>query len=222
MKTVAFVPIRLNSKRVVGKNLKLLGGKPLLKYIFETLVQSDKIDEVYAYCSSEDIIPYLPEGVRFLRRPESLDSDETLGQDIYDAFVAAVDADVYILAHTTSPFLRRETVDDALDHVLSGEYDSAFSAQKFQTFAWYQGRPLNYELKAIPRTQTIDPVWVETSAFYIFRREVWTELHQRIGSHPYMAVVDHAEALDIDWPEDFAYAQMLLLGTAFASELTSR
>ena len=37
MKTVAFVPIRLNSKRVIGKNLKMLGGKPLLRYILDTL-----------------------------------------------------------------------------------------------------------------------------------------------------------------------------------------
>ena len=51
MKVVAFVPIRLNSKRVVGKNLKMLGDKPLLQYILETLVTVPQIDEVYVYCS---------------------------------------------------------------------------------------------------------------------------------------------------------------------------
>ena len=62
MKVVAFVPIRLNSKRVVGKNLKPLGGKPLMWYILETLAKVKNIDEVYVYCSSEEIIPHLPEG----------------------------------------------------------------------------------------------------------------------------------------------------------------
>ena len=47
MKTVAFVPIRLNSKRVVGKNLKMLGDKPLLQYILDTLAGIASIDEVY-------------------------------------------------------------------------------------------------------------------------------------------------------------------------------
>ena len=47
MKTVAFVPIRLNSKRVAGKNLKMLGDKPLLRYILDTLVKVKRIDEVY-------------------------------------------------------------------------------------------------------------------------------------------------------------------------------
>ena len=49
MKTVAFVPIRLNSQRVAGKNMRLLGGKPLMCHILETLVQVESIDEVYVY-----------------------------------------------------------------------------------------------------------------------------------------------------------------------------
>ena len=210
MKVVAFVPIRLNSKRVVGKNLKQLGGKPLMCYILETLARVKGIDEVYVYCSSEEIIPYLPEGVRFLRRDTSLDSDETLGKEIYGAFVSDVDADIYMLAHTTSPFIKEETISNAIEEVRSGRHDSAFSAQKIQTFTWYNGKPLNYDLKEIPRTQTIEPVYVETSAFYIFRKEVWSNDGQRIGSTPYISIVDQIEGIDIDYPEDFEFAQKVI------------
>ncbi len=210
MKVVAFVPIRLNSKRVVGKNLKQLGNKPLLSYILETLTKVPQISEVYVYCSQESIIPYLPQGVKFLKRDTSLDSDETLGQDIYDAFVKDVEADVYMLAHTTSPFIKAQTVGSAIDKVLSGEHDSAFSAQQIRTFTWFNGKPLNYNLKEIPRTQTIEPVYVETSAFYIFRREVWCEQHQRVGNTPYMAIVDTIEGIDIDYPEDFEFAEKVI------------
>ena len=209
MKTVAFVPIRLNSKRVAGKNLKQLGDRPLLCYILETLTHVKSIDEVYVYCSSSEVKKYLPEGVTFLQRPESLDRDDTLGQEIYDAFTNAIDADIYILAHTTSPFIKASTISNALDKVLSGEYDSAFSAEKIQTFAWYQQKTLNYKLKSKPRTQTNDPVYVETSAFFIFKREVWTKHHQRIGNNPYMAIVDKIEGIDIDWPEDFNFAEIV-------------
>lgn len=210
MKIAAFVPIRLNSKRVVGKNLKILGDKPLLQHILETLVKVPQISDVYVYCSQESIIPYLPQGVKFLKRPTALDSDETLGKEIYDAFVKDVDADVYMLAHTTSPFIKCETIGNAIDKVTSGEYDSAFSAQKIQTFTWYGGKPLNYDLKEIPRTQTIEPIYVETSAFYIFRREVWTRMHQRVGNKPYMAIVDAIEGIDIDYPEDFEFATKVI------------
>lgn len=210
MKAVAFVPIRLNSKRVVGKNLKKLGEKPLLQYILETLVKVQGLDEIYVYCSQESIIPYLPKGVKFLKRDTSLDSDETLGKEIYEAFVKDVQADVYMLAHTTSPFVKPGTIEKALKAVTSGKHDSAFSAQKIQTFTWFNGKPLNYSLKDIPRTQTIEPIYVETSAFYIFRREVWTELNQRIGNNPYMALTDTIESVDIDNPEDFEFASTII------------
>lgn len=210
MKTVAFVPIRLNSKRVVGKNLKMLGDKPLLCYILDTLVQVKRIDEVYVYCSSEEIIKYLPAGVKFLKRPEFLDRDETLGKEIYEEFTKTVDADVYILAHTTSPFMKVATVENALNKILDEDYDSAFSAEKIQTFAWFNGKTLNYDLKEIPRTQTIEPVYIETSAFFMFKRDIWKVHKQRIGFKPYFAIVDKIEGVDIDWPEDFAFAEKIL------------
>lgn len=210
MKTVAFVPMRLNSKRVVGKNLKMLGGKPLMSYILETLIEVKSIDEVYVYSSSEEVVKYLPEGVRFLKRPEYLDRDETLGKEIYEEFTKTVDADVYVLAHTTSPFIKKETLETALKKIHCDGYDSAFSAEKIQTFAWYEGKPLNYELKEIPRTQTIEPVFVETSAFFMFKRDIWKIHHQRIGFDPYMAIVDKIEGVDIDWPEDFDFAEKII------------
>ena len=71
------------------------------------------------------------------------------------------------------------------------------------------GRPLNYALDNIPRTQTIEPVYIETSAFFIFSRELWCGRGRRIGDRPYMAVVDRIEGLDIDYPEDFAMAEII-------------
>ena len=210
MKTVAFVPIRLNSKRVVGKNLKMLGDKPLMCYVLETLAKAKGVDEVYCYCSNEDVIKYLPEDVKFLKRPEFLDRDETLGKEIYEEFTKTVDADVYILAHTTSPFMKKETFENALDKIINEDYDSAFSAEKIQTFAWFKGKTLNYDLKEIPRTQTIEPVFVETSAFFMFKRDIWKVHKQRIGFKPYMALVDKIEGVDIDWPEDFEFAEKIL------------
>lgn len=210
MKTVAFVPIRLNSKRVVGKNLRLLGGKPLMCYVLETLSKVKGVDEVYVYCSSEEVVQYLPKGVKFLKRPEFLDCDETLGKDIYEEFTKTIDADIYILAHTTSPFMRVETFENALSMIIRENYDSAFSAEKIQTFAWYKGKTLNYDLKDIPRTQTIDPIYIETSAFFMFKRDIWRVHKQRIGFKPYMALVDKIEGVDIDWPEDFEFAENIL------------
>lgn len=210
MKIVALVPIRLNSQRVEGKNLRLLGGRPLMTYLLESLVAARNIDEVYVYCSDESIKQYLPEGATFLKRDPKLDSNTTLGEEIYNAFTKEVEADIYVLAHATSPFIRTSTIEQGVDKVASGEYDSAFSAEKIQTFTWWQGRPLNYSLERIPRTQDLEPVYVETSAFFIFRREVWLNKHRRIGDRPYTAVTDRIESMDIDNPDDFKLAEAIV------------
>lgn len=210
MKRVAFVPIRLNSQRVEGKNLRMLGGKPLMTYLLSSLAAAKNIDEVYVYCSDSTISDFLPEGVKFLKRDERLDSNTTLGAEIYDAFTAEVDADIYILAHATSPFIRTATIEDAVARVDSGEYDSAFSAERVQTFAWWEGKPLNYSLEHVPRTQDLEPVYVETSAFFIFQRDVWRTLHRRIGERPYTAVTDRIESMDIDNPDDFLLAEAIV------------
>jgi CMP-N-acetylneuraminic acid synthetase len=209
MRVVAFVPIRLNSKRVIGKNLKLLGGKPLLKHVLETLVKISSIDNIYVYCSSEEIKQYLPEKVKFLKRDTRLDQDETLGSEIYDSFIQEIDSTIYVLVHTTSPFIKAETIEESISQVLYNGFDSAFSAEKIQTFCWYKGVPLNYKLDNIPRTQTIEPIYIETSAFYIFKKELWQKYKRRIGFKPYISILNKIEGVDIDTNQDFEFASLI-------------
>lgn len=206
MKTVAFVPIKLNSQRLPHKNILPIAGKPLCWHLCNTLNNVKNIDEVYVYCSDEAVKNYIPEETRFLRRDARLDGDLIKGFDIYRSFVNEVDADVYILAHTTSPFIKVQSIENALNQVLSDEYDSAFSAERVQTFAWYKGAPVNYDLNDVPRTQDMEPIWVETSAFFIFKKEIFTDHNRRIGFKPYIQEVTGIEAIDIDEKKDYELA----------------
>lgn len=209
MKVVALVPIKLNSQRVPHKNTRDLAGHPLCWYVVKTLCSVEEIDEVCVYCSSEEVERYIPGEARFVKRPARLDGNEVKGAEIYESFIHDVDADVYVLSHTTSPFLSKESVEWGVRGVIDGSHDSAFSAQRVQTFAWFGGKPLNYDLTDVPRTQDIEPVWVETSGFYIFRKELFTERHRRIGDNPLMVEVDDFEAVDIDEEQDLALAQAI-------------
>ncbi len=206
MKTVALVPIKLNSQRLPHKNILPIAGHPLCWHICNSLKQSEGIDEVYVYCSDREVIQYVPKGVIFKQREKWLDGDLVKGFDIYRSFINEVDADIYVLAHTTSPFIKVSSIENALSHILSGENDSAFSAERIQTFAWYKGRPVNYELNDVPRTQDIEPVWVETSAFFMFQKEIFTVHNRRIGFRPYIQEVSGIEAVDIDEKKDYELA----------------
>lgn len=160
------------------------------------------------YCSDEKIKEYIPKNVVFKKRSEEFDRDETKGMQIYQSFVNEVDADWYVLAHATSPFLKTSSVDTGLEKVLHEEYDSAFSVKRMQTFCWYKGKPLNYTLDDVVRTQEIEPVFVETSGFYIFTKKLIKE-KRRIGDKPWMQEIFAAEAIDIDEEEDFIFAKAI-------------
>lgn len=212
MNTVAFITIKLNSERLPNKNILPLGDYPLSWHICNTLLQCNTIDEIYIYCSEERIMDYVPQHKRllFLKRDERLDGSHIRAQDTYSAFVQDVSADIYVAALTTAPFLRPGSIDNGVRMVLSGEYDSAFSAQKLQTFAWYRGEPLNYQPEQIPRTQDIEPVYIETSGFFAFKRELWLSHQRRIGFHPFIQLVSDIEAVDIDTKEDYDFAQQII------------
>ncbi len=210
MKTVAVVPMKLNNRRLPQKNTKpFTNGKPLCYYILSTLLTVEGIDDVYVYCSNPDIQEYVPDGVKFIRRPESLDQDTTSMTEVLTCFTKEVHADIYVMTHTTAPFISKESIEKGLNAVKSGEYDSSFAAKKLQDFLWKDGIPFNYDLTNIPRTQDLPALFEETSGFYIYKHAVMGNLHRRIGQKPFIVEVGEIEAVDIDEPEDFMIADAI-------------
>lgn len=207
MKIVAIVPMKLNNRRLPQKNTKrFTNGKPLCSYILSTLLEIDKIDEVYVYCSNPEIKEFIPNKVKFLQRSESLDKDTTSMTEVLTCFTKEVPADIYVMTHTTAPFISKESIQKGLESVVSGKYDSSFAAKKLQDFLWMEGKPFNYTLDNIPRTQDLRPIYEETSGFYIYTHDVMTELHRRIGENPFIVEIGEIESIDIDEAEDFIIA----------------
>lgn len=204
MKTVALIPIKLDSKRIPGKNIKpFFDGTPLMYFIQSTCLKARNIDEVYVYCSDEAVQKYIIDGVKFLKRPEYLDGDNINANDFIREFMKVVDADIYVNAHTTSPFAKVETIEECVDKVKSGEYDSAFCAEVLRTFMWENGKPINFNPDKFPRTQDLPLIYGETSIAYVFTKESFIKMNRRLGMKPYIKEVDKIEAMDIDYPEDF-------------------
>ena len=210
MKIVAIMPIKLINERCPGKNTRMLGGKPLLQYELDSLKKTGLCDSINVFCSSEDVIPFIPEGVNFIKRSKDLDLPTANFNQIFSAFVRELDSDIYVFAHATAPFISVQTMSECIEAVKSGEYDSAFCAEKIQDFLWQNGKPLNFDATNLPRTQDLQPIYKETSGVYVFTKDVFLEYGRRIGIKPFVKCVRFKEMVDIDNPEDFDLAETLV------------
>ena len=114
------------------------------------------------------------------------------------------------MTHATAPFIKAESIQKGIDAVKSDNYDSAFAVIRQQDFLWQNGKPLNYDLSAIPRTQDLVPIYRETCGFYLYTYWQIVEQNRRIGDKPYFVEVSEIEAIDIDEQEDFDLAEAIV------------
>lgn len=210
MKFVAVVPIKLISERLPNKNIMPFdNGKPLVYYIQKTLLEVTNIDDIYVYCSDNKIQEFLLPGVKYLKRSEHLDQSSTPFNEVLVAFANDVEADYYVLAHTTAPFIRAESIQKGIEMVKSGEFDSAVGVSRVYEFLWKDGKPINYSLTNIPRTQDLPPIYAETCGLYIYSRELILNQNRRIGEKPYFVELSKVESIDINDKDDFVIANAL-------------
>ena len=213
MKTVAFVPMKTNNERLPNKNTKsLTDGKPLCRYILDTLqtiTEQKAVDETYVFCSNSSVMEYAPASIKYLTRDTSLDQSSTGILDVLKSFANTVEADVYVLAHATAPFLKAKSIIQGIEAVKSGEYDSALTVLRQQDFIWKDGKPFNYSLDHIARTQDLEPMYTETTGLYIYTRKLIMEKGRRVGDKPFLIMVDKIEATDINEPIDFEIADAI-------------
>ena len=215
-KLVALVPMRHHSQRVVGKNYRLLAGKPLFHHIIETLLAVPEIREVVVDTDSTPVMDglraHFPQ-VKVIDRPGNLRADDVPMNDILIHDTGQVQADFYLQTHSTNPLLKPETVSCAIKTFLADypAHDSLFSVTRLQTRLYDQdGRAINHDPAVLIQTQDLPPVYEENSCLYLFTRANLVKRRHRIGEKPLMFEIEAEEAWDIDEELDFMITDFLL------------
>ena len=113
------------------------------------------------------------------------------------------------------PFIKLDSIIKGINAVKSNQYDSAFSVYQHMNYAWYNSKPLNYDPNNIIQTQELSPIEIETSGFYIFRKDDYLKRGTRIGRKPCLIPVEFKESVDIDTLEDFKLASTLAKTSQF-------
>lgn len=203
------VPIKMNSKRLPNKNIMEIKGKPLVEWTVSALNKVEAIDEIIVYCSDGIIDNYIKSPHKTIIRPTELDEDDKNIKHIVKSLLEVEHADIWVIQHATSPFIRPETISEMLEKVMTGTYHSSFATIRHQKYAWYMGEPLNFKPDDIGLTQTTEPVYVETGGPFVFYEEVFRRTNKRVSSDAYIKVVPMFEGIDIDTKEDFELAKLI-------------
>ncbi len=210
MKTACFIPIKANSERVPGKNLRILNGKRLYCYICEHVKEADVFDDVYIDTNSREIAEYAGTmGFHVIDRKPELARNTANGNDllVYQ-YELHPEYDYYFQLFATAPYMQPETIRACYDKLTSSEeYDSCFTATENHSFYWLAGNPVNYRPGVLPRSQDMLPVVEETTGLYGVSRDSLNRYRCRIGRKPYIHMVSKFEAVDINTEEDLKVAE---------------
>lgn len=220
---VALLPMKAHSARVKSKNFREFAGKPLFRWILDSLLEVEAIDRVVINTDARAILAENglndgDAGGRVMirdRKPEICGDFVSMNLVLADD-IESVEAEAYVMTHTTNPLLRPATIEAALaryrDATGKEGADSLFAVNKIQTrFYRDDMTPVNHDPDNLIRTQDLEPWYEENSNLYIFDRASFARTDARIGAKPTMFETPPLESVDIDNADQWAIAEALAL-----------
>lgn len=225
MKIIGMIPARLGSKRIKNKNLRLIDGIPLIQYIINAAKKSNLLDEIYLNSESIKFKEIADKsGINFYQRPSHLSSDDATNDDFALDFINNVECDILIQLLATSPFVESKHIDEFIQLMLDGDFETMLSVSHVQIECIFKGKPINFDkLKKTPPSQDLEPInayacslmgW-ETNRYLDNIKKFKSAYHGGDGSIGSYVLKGYA-TIDIDYEEDF------LLAEAVASALKSK
>jgi CMP-N,N'-diacetyllegionaminic acid synthase len=229
---IGIILARGGSKRLPGKNIRPLRGKPLIAYTIEaaqgakflsrTIVSTDDANIARTAASYGAEVPFL--------RPAELATDTsppiaalTHAVDWLEQSDAPVHAVVILQA--TSPLRRSEHIDGAIAQFRSTSVDTVTAVTSAAAHPYWCWRSVDERIEPyfsiahmeMPR-QELPPAYIETGAIYVVRRELLAQ-GMLYGSRVAGYVMDQADSVDIDTLDDFKFADHLLAQRAIAGRV---
>ena len=222
----ALLPMKAHSARVKSKNFRMIAGKPLFRWILDTMVSVEEIDNIVINTDARNLLAVngLNDGdyngrVIIRDRPVEICGDFVSMNLVIKNDIENVPSDIYFMTHTTNPLLSGDTIKQMLETYCEGlqkeAADSLFTVNRHQTrFYTADSQPINHDPDNLIRTQDLDPYNEENSVGYIFSKESFFKTQARIGEKALMFETPALESVDIDEISDWFIAESLLMRIA--------
>lgn len=218
---LALIPARGGSKGIPGKNLAMLGGKPLLAHTVEQARAASLVDRVVVSTDDQAIARSAERyGAELVWRPADLASDTASSEA---ALLHALETlrenedyqpELVVFLQVTSPLRRACDISRAIETLEAAGADSLFSACPVHGFVWRRhGEQLNaltYDPRQRPRRQDIGEDLVENGSIYVFKPRILRRLNNRLGGEIAVYPMHPLDSFQVDEPADLKLVEELL------------
>ena len=225
MKTLFLIPARGGSKGVPHKNIKPLGGKPLIYYTIDTARNLSEDVDICVSTDDDQIIKVVKEyglNVPF-KRPDFLATDHASSEDVIkhalDFYKTnSVNYDVIVLLQPTSPFRDTDDIKKCIEKYKSGQYDMIVSVKLATTNPYYncfEDDGHGFLKRTISnfsfyRRQDAPDVYEYSGAVYVINSKSVLQRAMKDFTKVGFCVMDEIHSFDIDTPFDWKMAELLL------------
>jgi CMP-N,N'-diacetyllegionaminic acid synthase len=220
LKVFGLIPARGGSKGIPRKNIKLIGGKPLIVWTIEAALRSSKLDGVVVSTDDAEIaevarcagaqVPFM--------RPAELAQDHTPG--LYPVIHALDQLPQYnsvLLLQPTSPLRNTEDIDGCLSLVERTNAKSVVSVTEADIHPYW-----TYRLSAdqtmtrfvdgapIARRQDLPEACALNGAMYFAQAQWLRDSGSLVGVETLAYVMSKEHSVDLDTPLDWKFAELLM------------
>jgi CMP-N-acetylneuraminic acid synthetase len=214
------IPARGGSKGVPGKNVRTVGGIPLVVRAVTAGRRARMVDRVVVSTDDGGIASLARDaGADVIDRPLELASDVASSESVVlhalDALRAGGDdPEVTVLVQCTSPFIEPGDIDGTIERLRDTNADCAFTATRTTAFVWRDDeaglQAVNHDPRHRPRRQDRPREYVETGAVYAMRTDGFRRARNRFFGAVTVYEVPLERALEIDEPADLERAEQLV------------
>lgn len=226
MKILGLIPARGGSKGIPGKNIKPLGGKPLLQHTFEAAKNSNLLNKVILSSDDEAIIEIAKQldlEVPF-KRPAILAEDSSSSLEVVQHALnyylkQGINFDVVCLLQPTTPFRKAGFIDECVLKFKDGNFDSLVSVREVPkeynphwVFEENQGalKIATGEKEIISRRQDLPKAYHRDGAIYLTKTDVLLNQNSLYGKNIGFIDTTAYPYANIDTQEDWKKAEEML------------
>jgi CMP-N-acetylneuraminic acid synthetase len=208
---IAVVPVRTGSTRVVNKSMRPFCDTTLLINKLSSLKKVSNIDEIVVSSDGPEVLATARSmGVSTHKREEYFASSECTGSEFFENLAKSVDSKVIVYSPPTSPFIKPETIEEAVEIYKSlTKHDSLATVYPVKHHMWLDNQPLNYDLQHSPNSQDLPEIFRITYGICINSNKNMIKYRNVVGKDPYFLEIGQRESVDIDDMIDFEFAEFL-------------